>query len=262
MNRIQMLDQVVTPSENSSPAAQVTRLRSNSRRALEYSFFVPLHYEANYAYPLLVWLHGPDDDQRQLKRVMPHVSMRNYVGVAPAFRSTPVGAEPSLEASPWPQTSTEISQALESVLEVVEQAKQRFHVASQRIFLAGYDSGGTMAIRLGLSAPNEFAGVASLAGPFPSGHQPLANLPQVRKLPILIAHGRESEAYPVGQLCDDLRLFHVAGMSLSLRQYGCGHELTTQMLSDLDAWMMQIVTGNTMSSESSVDSTTWSDEWN
>ena len=48
--------------------------------------FVPLHYEPNYAYPLIVWLHGAQDDERQLKRVMPFISLRNYVAVAPRAR--------------------------------------------------------------------------------------------------------------------------------------------------------------------------------
>ena len=107
-----------------------------------------------------------------------------------------------------------------------------------------------MAIRLGLAAPNRFAGVASLVGPVPTGNNPLSNLLQARSLPMLIGYGRESEQYPVSQICEELRLFHIAGLSLNLRQYPCGHELTTQMLSDLDAWMMQIVTGVDSCSES------------
>lgn len=47
-----------------------------------YSLFGPLHYEANYAYPLIVWLHGPGDDEHQLRRIMPAISLRNYVAVA------------------------------------------------------------------------------------------------------------------------------------------------------------------------------------
>ena len=47
------------------------------------ALFAPLHYESNYAYPLIVWLHGANDDERQLKRIMPFVSLRNYVAVSP-----------------------------------------------------------------------------------------------------------------------------------------------------------------------------------
>src|SRR5687768_10528752 len=56
---------------------------SPAREDVPCALFAPLHYESNYAYPLLVWLHGLEDDENQLKRLMPLLSMRNYVGVAP-----------------------------------------------------------------------------------------------------------------------------------------------------------------------------------
>ena len=133
---------------------------------------------------------------------------------------------------------------MDRVEECIQLACQRFHIAKHRVFLAGYGYGGTMALRLGVAAPERFAGVASLGGAFPQGHCPLASLPRVRRLPVMIAQGRDSQDYSIRHLCDDLRLFHVAGMSLNLRQYPCGDELTTQMLSDLNVWMMGLVTGN------------------
>jgi phospholipase/carboxylesterase len=144
-----------------------------------------------------------------------------------------------------------IAEAIDRVEECVSLAQERFHISARRVFLAGYDSGGTMALRLGVAAPDLFAGVASLGGPFPQGHSPLAQLPLIRQLPVMIAHGRDSVAYPIDRLCDELRLFHAAGMSLTLRQYPCDHELTTQMLNDLNVWMMELVTGVDGSASSS-----------
>ena len=31
------------------------------------ALFAPLHYEAGYAYPLIVWLHGQGSSERQLR---------------------------------------------------------------------------------------------------------------------------------------------------------------------------------------------------
>ena len=53
-----------------------------------HALFAPMHYEPGYAYPLIVWLHGTGGDQRQLQRVMPLVSMRNYVAITPRGIST------------------------------------------------------------------------------------------------------------------------------------------------------------------------------
>ena len=242
MNRIQLLEEKSRQSRKPLTPRNPRHLESSvaampaASRPFRHNFFVPLHYEKNYAYPLLVWLHGPEDNHQQLKQVMPHVSVRNYIGVAP---SSP-GDSTELV---WPQRGDGISRAFDHVEQSIQHACERFHVAPHRIFIAGYDRGGTMAMRLAMAAPQRFAGAASFGGPFPEGHQPMANLHQARSLPLMIAHGRDSEVYPIERVCQELKLFHVAGMSLNLRQYPCEQELTTQMLGDLDVWMMQIVTG-------------------
>jgi phospholipase/carboxylesterase len=247
MNRIQLLDHQSSLARQPTASSRRRKLvKSGSAGLTEQSFFVPLHYEPNYAYPLVVWLHGPEGDHTQLKRVMPHISVRNYVAVAPASPGDHEGAaEPA--ANPWPQHEVGIAASLDRVEEAIEQAASRFHIARHRVFLAGFDGGGTMALRLGMVAPKRLAGAASLGGPFPHTGQPLANLLRARQLQMLISHGRDSDVYPIRRVCEELRLFHVAGLSLNLRQYPCGHELTTQMLSDLDVWMMEIVTGTNRS---------------
>jgi len=100
-----------------------------------------------------------------------------------------------------------------------------------------------MALRIALAHPAEFAGALSIGGPFPEGRSPLSRLDLARRLPLFLAQGRDSENYPVERSCDEIRLFHAAGMAVTLRQYPCGDELTTKMLSDLNAWIMERVTG-------------------
>ncbi len=213
-----------------------------------HSLFVPLHYERNYAYPLIVWLHGASDDERQLKRIMPFVSVRNYVAVAP--RGT-VGAdeEQGRTGCSWSQTEDHILLAEHRVLEAVGMACQRMNIAADRVFLAGFGSGGTMALRMALNLPQYFAGAVSIGGPFPTGFMPLAQLHRVRQLQFLLASGRDSRTYPPDRVCENLRLMYSAGMSISLRQYPCGDDLTTQMLSDVDRWIMQQISAPVVATE-------------
>jgi phospholipase/carboxylesterase len=196
-----------------------------------------MHYEPGYAYPLIVWLHGRGGDERQLQRVMPLVSMRNYVAVAPRGIGLPAG--PRREQYSWLQTEEHIQQAEQRVFDGVDAAARKFNIASQRIFLAGFDAGGTMAMRIALGRPDRFAGVASFCGALPMGHAPLGNLVTARRLWVLLASGRGSLAYPAEQVCEDLRLLHSAGISTTLRQYPCGQELTPQMLADLNRWIIE-----------------------
>jgi phospholipase/carboxylesterase len=211
-----------------------------------HALFAPLHYERGYSYPLIVWLHGQGSDERHLLRVMPAVSMRNYLAVAP--RGTDVDAK---RGYGWSQSQDQVQEAEQRILDCIELVGQKFHVAQRRIFLAGFDCGGTMAFRVAMNRPDRFAGIISLGGAFPAGHTPFANLPQARQLPVFLAAGRASEAYPDARVCDDLRLLHAAGLSITLRVYPCGHELSPQMLADVDRWIIdQITSGNTLAAQS------------
>ena len=71
----------------------------------------------------------------------------------------------------------------------------------------------------------------------------------IRDSRLLIMHCRDSQDYPLHQVCGELSLFHAAGMSVTLRQYPCGDELTTHMLRDLDIWLMEQVTGESSETE-------------
>jgi phospholipase/carboxylesterase len=238
MNRTEPASPALIPDEPESiyevEASRVTIASGDAN----YNLFSPLHYEKNYGYPLVVWLHGAGGDERQLKRIMPHVSMRNYVAVSPRG-TTPIETQSGREAFTWRQSASAIAQAEDRVMECIELAQQRFNIHPGRIFIAGMAEGGTMAIRLGLNYPELFAGVLSLVGAFPHNDRPLRNLNQVRRMPMMLAVGNESEAYPEDRVCQDLRLFHSAGLQISIRQYPVGDELTTLMLADMDRWIME-----------------------
>src|SRR5262249_32018297 len=156
------------------------------------------HYERNYAYPLVVWLHGPDDDERQVIRVMPLVSTRNYAAVG--TRGT-LPSRHAPDAYDWSQGSRHIALAEQRVFSAVAAARRWLNVAPHRVFLAGYGSGGTMALRIGLNQPRSFAGALSIGGPFPSTLRPLAQLHEARQLKILLTTSRDSQLYPETDVC-------------------------------------------------------------
>jgi len=236
MNRLEQFEHVI--SGEKSPADYTVHLARISQAEREAcAFFAPVHYEPGYAYPLLVWLHGPGDSERQLTRVVPNISMRNYVGAAP--RGTNRRNDSS--TYDWAQDPASQSEAEQRVLAAVDAARERFHVHPQRVFVVGYGSGGTTALRVALNHPQIFAGAASLVGPFPCGGSPLSRLSEVRNLPLLIAGGSESRWYPEAAMCRDLRLSYVAGLMLSARQYPVADQLDPMMLADVNRWIMQLV---------------------
>jgi phospholipase/carboxylesterase len=240
MNRIQERALAISRSTNIQPSPIVAP-SLDGIESPDLSVFVPLHYEANYSYPLLVWLHGEGTDETQLRQVMPFVSLRNYVAVAPRGNSSPALAPFSVEAYGWSTKPDDLEIAEDRVFDAVHRAAELFNVAPDRVFLAGFDTGGSVALRLALSNPGRFAGVLSLGGAPPLTGRPLSDLHAARNLNVFFAYGRDSRRCRTEDVCQFLRLVHSAGLNIMLREYSCGHVLHVSMLADMNRWMMELV---------------------
>ena len=241
--------------------------RDETSTSHPHILFSPIHYEPGYAYPLFVWLHDGGNDERQLMRLMPLLSLRNYVGVAPQGITisdpqcvqppkSKVGRPGSLDVMEiiengirsrvrydWLQSEEAISDAERRVFDCISVAKQKNNVAADRIFLAGFGSGGTMALRLGLLYPESFAGVVSIGGAFPTGNLPFRQWNTARNLPVLFAIGENSTVFSPGDVCEALELFYTAGLPMVVREYPCGQEIAPAMLQDANRWIMEKVCG-------------------
>ena len=240
MNRIKISPlATVTPTGKGNTTTTLPHVhfdKLTKRSDEEFFSFVPMHYEKNYAYPLIVWLHPDGKKPDEIQRVIPQASIRNYVGIAP---QAPVG---NFKAGYyWEQEADTIDIAHDSILAAIDQATARFNIASQRIFIAGCGSGGTMAFRIGLERPDLFAGVISINGPMPSEQKPLGQWDDCREIPVFWAHSRKSTEFGQQQLCDQLRLLHIAGFSVTLRQYPNDECLGSKTLSDMNHWIMEMI---------------------
>jgi phospholipase/carboxylesterase len=239
MNRIKL-----SPLATHSPAETITETpKPNSHSpnlfksaSEEHSLFVPLHYEKKYAYPLIIWLHSDGQSANQIQDVMLGISMRNYVAVAPQ----------SLHGNSrngyfWDQDWDTIEHAQHAVDAAIDLASQRCNINHDRIFIAGMGSGGTMAFRLGFSRPHRFAGVMSIHGPLPTDQSPLRDWSRCRSVPIYWTHGRTSTDFDQDLLCRQLRLLHIAGFNVSLRQYPDSQSTCPQMMADMNRWIMEMI---------------------
>jgi len=251
MNRLALAPETSALANSLHALNQFTGERSLATRRLSrdaeapFATFQPIHYERGYAYPLVVWLHGAAGSERELRQVMPRVSTRNYVAIAPR------GCTPDDRYSGrynWQQTSDAIEASEALVAHCLAEATIRFNVHPRRIFLAGCGSGGTMAVRLAWNDPARFAGVASINGPVPRRLRPLRQINQLRQVPCLLVTTRDSRIYPSSRVCGDLQLLHSAGCTVALRQYPGCDDVTIDMLRDMDRWLMELVCGNTSDS--------------
>lgn len=209
---------------------QLSGARPNHR------LFIPAGYERNYAYPLLVYLHDAQQDAGQLHRLMPQISLQNYVGCA--FTS------PSQlkHRQAWQQHDTMIHASLDALAQTIKNAQSRLNINQRKIFLVGSGLGGCMAMRLAFLCQERIAGVISLNGELPNTGPWLSRLKVARQIPILLAHYRNSRNFSEQRLCENLILLHSAGFSVTMRQYPCDDVGCEQVFRDVNRWVMESVT--------------------
>ena len=220
----------ISPGANSRIASQITP-------AEVFSTFTPIHYERGYAYPLVVWLHGPESCETEVQDAIPYVSSRNFVAIAPRGTHRSTRNEGTYT---WGSLGEDTALAAERVERCINEAGSLFNVHPERVFLAGRACGGTLALRMAMEYPELCSGAISLGGRLPHSSCPLKRINECRKIPLMLAVS-PGESLPLDDVLSDLRLLHYAGFSLALRLYPEGDELTTVMLEDMNAWIMEQV---------------------
>ena len=240
MNRIQSFFPSLVETEFNFSSGASPSFHPATNETSPHTFFRPLHYEPGYAYPLIVWLHSPDNNEHQMQKLMRLVSTRNYVAVAPRGPVSGVGGT-SGNGFSWRQSSDCIDQSEQRIFECLDLAAAKFNIHARRIIISGHGSGGTMALRVALRFPGQFAGAVSIGGPLPREQTPLLRLREARRLQLLLVRGSNSRSYPQAQVCEDLRLLHTGAIPVILRQYPCGNKIVERMLSDMDRWIMETI---------------------
>src|SRR5579884_1190356 len=200
------------------PAEGFYTTEVHTPRRLPLRTFLPTGYEPNDPYPLLVFFHGRGGCVEQILRLAPRVSRRNYICISLRGPETLGQRADGRLGYCW--GGEEHDTLVEDyVLRAVEQTRRHYHVHSERIYLAGFREGATLAYRLGMLFPERFGGVISLNGAMSRRGGPLLRLPEVRQLRILIGHGIANPYVPLALAERDYRLFYAAGMPVRMHTY-------------------------------------------
>lgn len=188
--------------------------------------FIPEGYEPNYAYPLVVWLLEAEDSTGEFHRRMQHISTRNYVGAA-----LPGLSEVIDDVEAFSQLQTRLQ-------DLVLRIRRVFNIHTERVYLAGFGSQGSAALRLCLARPEWIAGAIVAGGQLPATPRLLYRFRELRGKRVLFACGQHDPQAPVTEILRSGRLLHSAGLRIAARWFDSGHELTRNMLLEVDRWLM------------------------
>jgi len=230
-----------------------------SQLEIPHRLFVPEHYEPRYDYPLIVWLHSDESSEWELDTVMEAISLRNYLAIA---RRGHRGSKKSNRLFRWGTQLADLTIAENLVFECVDALLESMPVHTDRIFLAGVGSAGTVAQWIGLKHPNRFAGVVSMQGAFPKYRCVLSGWKDARELPVLFLQGEPTKECGDTDVVEAMRLAHAASLGYRFVRFcdptacwvgdriaGGSPSLDSEMFAMANRFLMGIVTQTQISLE-------------
>jgi phospholipase/carboxylesterase len=199
-------------------------VRAGAERAIsatdDEEVYVPESYEPNYAYPLIVWLAPSNAAPIGLHRLMSTISERNYFGVALPYRN-PDELQDNLPA-------------------LFTRLRRKYHLHTERVFLAGIGPAGTQALVTGLTQPDWFGGIAALSAGWPDSPRLLRQIHELRGKHVLIGVDAAESASVIADALYSQQLLWSAGMHVAAVAAG-GPDSQRSLLREMDRWIMQTI---------------------
>ena len=144
-----------------------------------YTLYVPENYTPSRSWPLVVALHGGGgNDHDSIWLYLKHAKSNGYLVVVPK----------SMDVT-WTFSDSQV------VLAAIQEVASVYNVDHGAVFLTGVSDGGTFTYEYGLSHPEMFAALASVAGGFIPW--PWHDFARARKMPVYILHGTLDKIIPV-----------------------------------------------------------------
>lgn len=199
----------------------------------------------------VIWLHGLGADAGDFWPIPPELGLPRKPAWRFVFPNAPVrpvtinGGVPMrawfdlyTRASVQPVDSGGIADSCRQLEELIEREEQR-GTPRERIVLAGFSQGGTIAARTALLAERPAAGVIALSTYLPP-LEPQIPAGAAAGLRCLVAHGRYDEVLPLHLGLDLREKLEGAGCAVEWRQYEMGHQVCGEELADVSAFLQTI----------------------
>ena len=132
-------------------------------------------------------------------------------------------------------TEQELS-SRKAIATFIKQVKEKYNLDD--VYLGGFSQGAIMSYSIGLLYPDEVAGIISFGGRLLEEIKPLVKKDDnIQKLKIFIAHGLQDSTLPVHYARRAKEYIEELGISLSYHEYSTGHQISNEMLQDLNSWL-------------------------
>lgn len=199
----------------------------------------------------VIWLHGLGADASDFVPVVPLLGLEDGPGVRLVFPNAPVRPVTINAGMPmraWfdirslggRDLDEEGIRASARALDALVAREVARGIPRSRIVLAGFSQGGVIALQAGLRHPEALAGILALstflalAGTLPE-EASAAN----RTIPVFLAHGSGDAMIPVARAHASRDALRAAGYPVDWHEYPMGHEVCTEEIAAIGAWLRQ-----------------------
>jgi phospholipase/carboxylesterase len=198
--------------------------------------------------PLLLLLHGIGSNEEDLFALAPAlpptclvISLRGRLTLQPGAYAwfhaefLPDGIE--IEAG-------EEKESRAAVLKVIDEAVEAYGADPDQVYLMGFSQGAIMSLSIMLTHPEKIAAVVAMSGRVLEEVKPGMVAPEkLEGFPVLIAHGVADEVIPIRYARAALEYLRPFNVKLFYREYGMGHTVTEDSLTDILEWLNEVMMG-------------------
>lgn len=195
-------------------------------------------------HPTILTLHGWGANAMDLLGLAPHIADGRFRLICPQGPlQTPIG--PGMIGYGWFPLRTGGDTDVPAIIKARDQLRRfldlcmvRYQIDPRKLAVLGFSQGGGMAYSLGLSEPERFTGMCVLSSWL---REEMLAAFQVGKgvntLNTLVQHGSRDELIELPRAEHSIELLRKLEVPLEYKQYEMGHEISTQSLGDLSAWL-------------------------
>ena len=118
----------------------------------------------------------------------------------------------------------------------IQEVKEKYSI--DELYLGGFSHGAIMSQSIGLIHPDEVQGIISLSGRVLQEIRPLVQHDKyLHQLKVFLAHGVQDQTLPIHFAREAKEYLESLGVQLTYHEYPIGHQVSSEVLKDLNAWM-------------------------
>ncbi|MDJ1501403.1 alpha/beta hydrolase-fold protein [Xanthocytophaga agilis] len=190
-----------------------------------YGLYLPKNYNPQKKYPLVVMLHGAGSNHRlELRRVFGKSNAPGETDVEASLSFPEWKDVEYIVVSPYARGTAGYQGIPENdVYDVLADAKKRFSIDEDRVYLTGLSMGGGGTLWIGLSRPDIWAAIAPVCPAPPKGTQDLAM--NALNFPVHFFHGDADPVVPVAGTRDWVKKLTELGTKVEYKEFpGVQHD--------------------------------------